>query len=68
MKVVKKGGLFIVTTRSRSTESYKVDFDRTVDELTQDGTIKVVETKEFIHFTEGNSDLRSMVFVLEKLQ
>ena len=68
MKVVKKGGFFIVATRSRSIESYKVDFDRTVDELTQDGTIKVVETKEFINFPKGNSDVRSMVFVLEKLQ
>ena len=68
MKVVKKGGLFIVTTRSKSTESYKVDFDRVVDELTQDGTIKVVETKEFIHFTKGNIDTCSMVYVLERLR
>ena len=66
--MVKKGGFFIVITRSRSTESYKAVFDRTVDELTQDGTIKVVETEELIHFPNGNSDARSMVFVIEKLQ
>ena len=65
--MIRKNGYFIVTTRSKSTETYKAEFDAIVDELKSDRKVEVVETKEFLHFPNSNQDTKSMVYVLKKL-
>ena len=65
--VIKKGGTFVVTTRSSSTESYKQKFDETVNDLLKDKKIEVLNKKEFTHFANLNDDVKSVVYAFKKL-
>ena len=67
-KVLKKGGIFVATTRSNSIQSYMKQFQDTVNELKNEGIIEIVDEKEFDHYAKlEQTDLKSKVYVFKKL-
>jgi len=66
-KVVKKGGIFVVSTRSSSTETYKQQFDEVVNKLMKEEELEILNEKEFPHFTKLNSHVTSVVYAFKKL-
>ena len=67
VNAVKISGYLIITTRSKSTEGYKLEFDQVINELEQSGKVEVIETEEFRHFPKTNENVFSMVYVLKRL-
>ncbi|XP_076816801.1 uncharacterized protein LOC143462494 [Clavelina lepadiformis] len=67
IKSVKRGGLFIVTTRSTSTESYKMDFDRTLQKVIDAKELELVEKEDYKNFPNAQDELLNVVIVLRRV-
>ena len=57
----------MITTRSSSTEAYKLEFDKVVESLETNNKIEILDQKEFVHFENlKDSDVKSVVYAFKK--
>ena len=64
---MKKGGIFVISTRSCTTEAYKLKFDKVVENLEKDNKIEILDQNEFAYYENvKDSDVKSVVYAFKK--
>nr|XP_018670460.1 uncharacterized protein LOC108950095 [Ciona intestinalis] len=67
IKVIKRGGLLLVTRRLKTTEDYGQQFVENVEKLCSEKKLKYVDHMEYVHFTNVEDKIPSGCFVYQRL-